>query len=141
MRLAMRLVVVAVVIVVTTLACRRAPVGAPTSDKHTSSSQERKAQTQPAAQASLSGVYGFSGARVADSSPQGVIGECVWIFDAGNTSQVAKGNCTDSDPGNFHVALMPGHYVVRGPGGNKAIEVKKGHWVKVTSIVPLPMMP
>ena len=134
----MRLVVVAVGIMVAALMCQR---GVSAQTFGTSISHKEKARVQPAAQPIRSGVYGFSGARVADGSPQGVIGECVWIFDINNKSQVAKGDCTDSDPGNFHVALSPGHYVVRGPGGNKAIEVKKGHWVKVTSIVPLPMMP
>jgi hypothetical protein len=137
----MRLGFVALVIVVAALVCQRATDGAQTSDMRVNISQREKARARPIYQTILSGVYGFSGARVADGSPQGVIGECIWIFDVNNKSQVAKGDCTDSDPGNFHVALSAGHYVVRGPGGNKAIEVKKGHWVKVTSIVPLPMMP
>jgi hypothetical protein len=49
--------------------------------------------------------------------------------------QIAKGDC---DEGNFRVALKPGTYVVRGPGGNQKIEVKPRHWVKIKSLVELP---
>ena len=86
-----------------------------------------------------SGVYGFSGAKAGDNDPEGVIGECIWIFDHANKSQVAKGECRESDPGRFRVTLAPGKYVVHGPGGNRAIEVKQGQWVKVVSIVPVPV--
>lgn len=86
-----------------------------------------------------SGVYGFAGARLGDNDPQNVIGQCVWIFDAANKAQVASGDCEAGDPGQFRVALKPGKYVVRGPGGSRPIEVKPGHWVKLVSIVPLPI--
>ena len=36
------------------------------------------------------------------------------------------------------VVLKPGHYVVRGPGGNKPIEVKTGQWISIESISLLP---
>ena len=85
-----------------------------------------------------SGVYGFSGAKAGDNAPEGVIGECIWIFDQANKSQVAKGECRESDPGQFRITLTPGKYVVHGPGGNRAIEVKQGQWVKIVSIVPVP---
>jgi hypothetical protein len=85
-----------------------------------------------------SGVYGFSGAKAGDNDPEGVIGECIWIFDQANKSQVAKGECRENAPGQFRVALTPGKYVIHGPGGNRAIEVKQGQWVKVVSIVPVP---
>jgi hypothetical protein len=81
-----------------------------------------------------SGVYGFSGA-MKGGSPSGVIGECIWIYDADNKKQIAKGDC---DEGNFRVVLKPGTYVVRGPGGNQKIEVKPRQWVKIKSLVELP---
>jgi len=88
-----------------------------------------------------SGIYGFSGARAPDptAAPSGVVGECIWIFDADNKNQVAKGDCAKKDPGNFRVVLKPGHYVVHGPGGNETVEVKPGGWVKVTSIALIPV--
>lgn len=85
-----------------------------------------------------SGVYGFSGAKAGDNDPEGVIGECIWIFDRNNKAQVAKGECHESNPGQFRVALTPGKYVVHGPDGNRAIEVKQGQWVKIMSIVSVP---
>jgi hypothetical protein len=86
-----------------------------------------------------SGVYGFSGARTGDNDPQGVVGECIWIFDEANKAQVARGICDEARPGQFRVGLKPGKYVVRGPGGNRAIRVRRGQWTKVVSIVPLPI--
>lgn len=82
-----------------------------------------------------SGVYGFSGALKAESAVMGVMGECIWIYDADNKKQVAKGDC---DHGNFRVPLKPGTYVVRGPGGNQKIHVKPHQWVKVRSLVKIP---
>jgi hypothetical protein len=82
-----------------------------------------------------SGVYGFSGALKAESSIMGVMGECIWVYDAYNKQQVAKGDC---DHGNFRVPLKPGTYVVRGPGGNQKIRVKPHQWVKVRSLVKIP---
>jgi len=86
-----------------------------------------------------SGVYGFSGGQADDDDPKGVVGECIWIFDQNNRSQLAKGNCPASDPGTFRVKLKPGKYVIHGPGGNRPIEVKAGQWVRVVSIVKLPV--
>jgi hypothetical protein len=83
-----------------------------------------------------SGVYGFSGASVADSPfARAAIGECIWIYDAANKKQVAKGDC---DQGKFRVPLKPGHYVIRGPGGNQAVDVKPGGWTKIKSVVHVP---
>lgn len=82
-----------------------------------------------------SGVYGFSGALKADTSLSGAMGECIWIYDADNKKQLAKGDCTE---GNFRVPLEPGHYVVRGPGGNQKIDVKPHDWVKIKSVVKIP---
>lgn len=83
-----------------------------------------------------SGIYGFSGASVADSPfPRAAIGECIWVYDAANEKQVAKGDC---DRGKFRVLLKPGHYVVRGPGGTQAVDIKPGGWVKINSVVKLP---
>jgi hypothetical protein len=91
--------------------------------------------TPPAASDEVeSGVYGFSGA-MKGGSPSGVIGECIWIYDADNKNQIAKGDC---DEGNFRVVLKPGTYVVRGPGGNQKIEVKPRQWIKIRSLVELP---
>jgi hypothetical protein len=88
-----------------------------------------------------SGVYGFSGASAPMGDPEGVIGDCVWIFDEDNRSQIAKGVCEERDPGRFRVVLKPGRYVLRGPGGNKAIEVRRGGWVKIESVALLPVAP
>jgi hypothetical protein len=89
-----------------------------------------------------SGIYGFSGAHNdLGAVPEGVVGECVWIFDAMDKSQVAKGKCSERQPGKFRVILKPGRYVVHGPGGNQKIEIKRGQWVKVTSVVLLPLGP
>jgi hypothetical protein len=88
-----------------------------------------------------SGVYGFSGARVAEGAPEGVIGECIWIFDESDHTQIAKGECGEAEPGKFRIALKPGKYVVHGPGGKQRIEVKRGTWLKVMSLVELPLAP
>jgi hypothetical protein len=100
--------------------------------------RERQPSAKPAAAASgevESGVYGFSGAIKGGSALSGVIGECIWIYDADNKKLVATGDC---DQGNFRVALKPGEYVVRGPGGNQKIDVKPHQWVKIKSLVELP---
>jgi len=89
-----------------------------------------------------SGIYGFSGGKVPGADfPEGVIGECIWIFDQANKNQIAKGECSERSPGRFRVVLKPGHYVVRGPGGNKPIEVKAGQWIKIESLTLLPAGP
>jgi len=111
-------------------------------DVHTQSihTEAKATKTVGGAPPVQSGIYGFSGARIPDptAAPSGVVGECIWIFDAGNKNQIAKGDCAEESPGNFRVALTPGHYVVHGPGGNQEVEVKLGGWVKVTSIALLP---
>ncbi len=116
--------------------CARKPPGAP---PNTSSSMA--APAPPGSSPGDSGVYGFSGAKVPDGDPQGVIGECIWIYDAANRNQVAKGDCIESAPGKFRVRLKPGRYVVRGPGGNKPIEIKPSGWIRIMSIIALPMAP
>jgi hypothetical protein len=88
-----------------------------------------------------SGIYGFSGGKVPDSDPEGVVGECIWVFDEHNRRQVAKGECAERTPGKFRVVLKPGRYVVHGPGGNTPIEIKSGQWVKIESVVGLPLAP
>jgi hypothetical protein len=89
-----------------------------------------------------SGVYGFSGGKVPGADyAEGVIGECIWIFDQLNKNQVAKGECTERSPGKFRVVLKPGLYVVRGPGGNKPVEVKPGQWIRIESLTLLPAGP
>ena len=97
----------------------------------------------PAAEPPIqSGVYGFSGGKVPGADfPEGVIGECIWIFDQLNKVQVAKGDCPERTPGKFRVVLKPGRYVVHGPGGNKPIEVKAGQWIKIESLTLLPAGP
>ena len=103
------------------------------------SSSSPKPAVKPLAPPIQSGVYGFSGGRAPGADvPEGVVGECVWIFDEHNKSQVAKGDCTERQPGKFRVVLKPGHYVFHGPGGNKAIEIKAGQWVKLDSVALLP---
>jgi len=88
-----------------------------------------------------SGVYGFAGARIAEGAQEGVIGECIWIFDESDRRQIAKGDCAAVDPGRFRLRLRPGKYVIHGPGGNHPFEVKRGEWTKVTSLVDLPLAP
>lgn len=86
-----------------------------------------------------SGVYGFSGGKVPGADfPEGVVGECIWIFDQANANQIAKGECSERSPGKFRVVLKPGRYVVRGPGGNQSIDIKAGKWIKIESITLLP---
>jgi hypothetical protein len=89
-----------------------------------------------------SGVYGFSGV----SSPfgedrRGALGECIWIYDAANQKQIATGACSDKKPGEFRVPLSPGRYVVRGPGGKKAVEVTSDQWVRVDSVLKMALGP
>jgi uncharacterized protein DUF3179 len=81
-----------------------------------------------------SGVYGFSGT----TSRMGVMGECVWIYDAANRNEVAAGHCFANSPGNFRVGLSAGHYVLRGPGGNKTLLIKDHTWTHVDSLVEMP---
>lgn len=88
-----------------------------------------------------SGVYGFAGARIAEGSQEGVIGECIWVFDESDRHQIATGECVAAEPGKFRLRLRPGKYVVHGPGGNYPIEVKRGQWTHVTSLVDLPLAP
>lgn len=95
----------------------------------------------PAAPSSDSGVYGFSGARIAEGAQEGVIGECIWVFDESNRRQIATATCGAEEPGRFRVRLRPGRYVLRGPGGNRPVEVPPGQWIKVTSLVELPLAP
>src|SRR5690348_18262327 len=90
-----------------------------------------KTLAPPAEPPIQSGVYGFSGGKIPGADfPEGVIGECIWIFDEKNRNQVAKGECSERSPGEFRVVLKPGRYVVRGPGGNKPIDLKAGNWIK-----------
>jgi hypothetical protein len=89
-----------------------------------------------------SGVYGFSGGRAPGADfPEGVVGECIWIYDQANKTEIAKGECSERSPGKFRVVLKPGRYVVRGPGGNKPIELKAGQWINIESITLLPAGP
>jgi hypothetical protein len=88
-----------------------------------------------------SGVYGlFSGT---DSSfgenKLGVVGECIWIYNAANQKQVASGDCSGEKPGEFRVPLAPGRYVVRGPGGNKVVEIKNAQWTRLDSVFEIPV--
>jgi hypothetical protein len=118
------------------------PVGghAQTSGKVDASSTKRA--TTPAEAPVQSGVYGFSGGKVPGADfPEGVIGECIWIFDQANKNQIAKGECSERRPGKFRVVLKPGRYVVHGPGGNKPIEVKAGQWLNIESVTLLPAGP
>jgi hypothetical protein len=82
-----------------------------------------------------SGVYGFSGTI----GKRGVIGECIWVYDASNHKQVASGDCSGANPGKFRVPLAPGNYVVKGPGGNRTVEIKSGRWTRVDSVVAMPL--
>jgi hypothetical protein len=90
----------------------------------------------PGAPSAQSGIYGFSGTGAKGTSDpntrSGVMGECVWIFDAQGKNQITTGNCATA--GNFRLPLAPGRYVVKGPGATQSIEVKPGAWTKVDSI-------
>jgi hypothetical protein len=88
-----------------------------------------------------SGVYGFAGARIAEGAQEGVIGECIWVFDQSDRHQLIVGECAAADPGRFRLPLRPGKYVIHGPGGNRPVEVKRGQWTQVTSMVDLPLAP
>ena len=104
-----------------------------------SSAESQKVPAKAAEQPIQSGVYGFSGGKVPGADfPEGVIGECIWIFDEANRNQVAKGECSERSPGKFRVVLKPGRYVVHGPGGNKPIHLKAGEWIKIESVTLLP---
>ena len=120
----MRIALLGGAVVVTALLMRPSPCWPQT--------HENGAQGSAAAR---SGVYGFSGTGPPGSSDpsqiSGAIGECVWIYDSENKRQVSKGDC---DAGKFRVALPPGHYILRGPAGNKPIEVKAGSWTKADSV-------
>lgn len=96
------------------------------------------ASSQPPVEA---GVYGFSGAGVPMEEPEGVIGDCIWIFDEADHRQVAKAECQERAPGRYRLVLAPGHYVLRGPGGAKPIEIKPGAWLEIDSIAALPLAP
>ncbi len=88
----------------------------------------------PAGGNKRSGVYGFSGAGSQFGENRlGVVGECIWIYDGTNKKQLANGYCFGNKPGEFRVPLCPGRYVVRGPGGNRPIEIKEGRWARVDS--------
>jgi hypothetical protein len=98
--------------------------------------------TPPAEPPIQSGVYGFSGGKVPGADfAEGVIGECIWIYDQFNKNQIAKGECSEHNPGKFRVVLKPGRYVLHGPGGNQPIEVKAGQWIKIESVTMLPQGP
>jgi hypothetical protein len=88
-----------------------------------------------------SGVYGFSGAAAPYTDPEGVIGECIWIFDEGDHAQIAKATCAKGDPGKYRVVLKPGRYVLHGPGGIKKLQIKQGEWIKIDSVALLPVAP
>lgn len=89
----------------------------------------------------LSGIYGFAGAGAPFSVPEGVIGECIWIFDERDRLPIATGECAERTPGEFRVTLKPGRYMVHGPGGNRSVTVKPGAWVKIKSVAALPLAP
>ena len=89
-----------------------------------------------------SGIYGFSGViSVFGEDRRGALGECIWIYDAANRNEIAAGSCFDQKPGEFRVPLRPGRYVVRGPGGNQAIEVGAHQWARVDSILKMAFGP
>jgi hypothetical protein len=114
-----------------------APATAVIADPHASPASTSHADAPPPVQ---SGIYGFSGARSPMATdPEGVIGECIWIFDAANQKQLAKGSCSERRPGVFRVVLQPGSYVVHGPGGTKKVQLKPGSWIKIESIAIMPI--
>jgi hypothetical protein len=100
-----------------------------------------KVATEPPEPPIQSGIYGFSGAKTPDAPASGVVGECMWIYDAQNQKQIATADCYQTNPGTFRLVLKPGHYVVHGPGGVKPVEVKDASWVKIESIAVLPVAP
>jgi hypothetical protein len=142
MRYTMIAILIVLVVAATTApGCGRKPKPAASAATSTPQAMSAAPTSGHAAGVGASGVYGFSGARVAEGAPEGVIGECVWLFDEGNHHQVAKGECSAAEPGKFSVALKPGKYVFRGPGGNRPIEIKPGRWIEITSLAELPLAP
>jgi hypothetical protein len=140
----MRPAVLSSAIVLVAIFCPGAPgqtqtaTQTPTDDVKISAKAATAPNSQPPIQ---SGVYGFSGAKAPDSVTSGVVGECMWIYDAQNQNQIATADCYQNNPGTFRLVLKPGRYVVHGPGGVKPIEVKDGGWVKIVSIADLPVAP
>jgi hypothetical protein len=118
------------------------PLGSPAqAPPKSKASAAKQAETMPEPPVQ-SGVSGFSGGKVPGADfPEGVIGECIWIFDQANKNQIAKGDCSERNPGRFRVVLKPGHYVVHGPGGTQPIEVKAGQWINIESVTLLPAGP
>jgi hypothetical protein len=90
--------------------------------------------------AAASGVYGFSGTTTSfGENKMGVVGECIWIYNFAKQKQVASGACSSTKPGEFRVPLAPGDYIVRGPGGDKTVQIKNGQWTKADSIFEIPV--
>jgi hypothetical protein len=119
-----------------------APAGQPqTAANNVRISEKVAAPTNPPEPPIQCGIYGFSGAKTPDSVARGVVGECMWIYDAQNQKQIATADCYQNNPGTFRLVLKPGRYMVHGPGGVKPVEVKDAGWVKIVSIADLPVAP
>ncbi len=130
------------IVLVALLAMLIPPLACPAQTPGRSDTSNEKAVEPPAEPPIQSGIYGFSGGKIPGADfAEGVIGECIWIYDQLNKNQIAKGDCTERSPGKFRLVLKPGRYVVRGPGGNQSIEVKAGQWIKIESVTLLPRGP
>ncbi len=87
-----------------------------------------------------SDIYGSSGtASPFGKNKMGVVGECLWIHDILSRRQLASDDCSNENPGKFRIQLKPGKYVVRGPGGDKRVEIKSAQWTRVDSVAEIPL--
>jgi hypothetical protein len=68
----------------------------------------------------------------------GVVGDCIGSTTL-NQRQVASGDCTADKPAEFRAQPAPGNCIVRNPGGNRVIEIKRGAWTKIDSITETPL--
>src|SRR5216684_7643103 len=62
-----------------------------------------------------SGIYGFSGAKTPDSAARGVVGECMWIYDAQNQKQIATADCYQNNRALSAWCLNPAAMWFTGP--------------------------
>ncbi len=85
-----------------------------------------------------SGIYGKAGMRGEMGGFRGIEGDCVWVLDAATQAQVATGTCTG---GHFRVALPPGRYLVKGPGGLHTVKVPTKAFTYLSSVITIPRLP
>ncbi len=85
-----------------------------------------------------SGIYGKAGVGSEMGGFRGIEGECVWVLDSTSQTQTAIATCS---AGRFRLALPPGRYLLKGPGGRQIVEVRKNDFTYVSSIVAVSRLP